>query len=76
MRVLERAQRPVVTFDPADAEHRRLYLTFLKTSRWSHSPVRFHCNQNYLELPYYLNQVLVEYYMEQDGLRQVDSLAA
>jgi len=76
MRVLERGLRPVVTFDPADAEHRRLYLTFLKTSRWSHSPVRFHCHQNCLELPYYLNQVLVEYYMGQDGLQQVDMPAA
>jgi hypothetical protein len=56
----------VVTFDPALPEHRRLYQTFLATSRWGHSPVRFHCNENYLELPYYLNSLLVQYYMIAD----------
>lgn len=63
---LERVKRPVVEFDPADVTHRALYQQFMKTNRWDHSPIMFDLPENYLELPYYLNMRLTEYYMSQD----------
>lgn len=66
MKLLDRVQRPVVVFDPANSTHRQLYRTFLDTNSWNHSPIRFDLHEDFLELPYYLNKVLVDYYMGLD----------
>ena len=71
MKLLDRANRPVVEFDPANAVHRKLYRKFLETKKWSHSPVRFDCNEEFIELPHYLNTVLIKYYMSLDPEMQL-----
>lgn len=66
MKHLDATARPVVAFDPANVEHRKLYQQFLKTNSWNHSPVRFDMPEKYIELPYYINLVLAQYYMGLD----------
>jgi hypothetical protein len=66
MDVLQRNQRPLVQFDPANVEHRRLYRQFLKTGTWSKSPVQFTLHEDFLELPHYLNTLMIQWYMDRD----------
>jgi hypothetical protein len=66
MDLLARIQRPVVQFDPANPEHRCLYNKFLQTRAWSHSPVRFALHEDFIELPHYLNMLLLQWYMSRD----------
>lgn len=40
---LEYYQRPLVAFDPDDADHRAYFHEFLITRTWGHCPVRFIC---------------------------------
>lgn len=78
MKYLDRTNRPVVEFDPANLEHRLLYQTFLQTTSWNHSPIRFGMPEQYLELPYYINLRLVQHYMAQDKKmkKAVDTIPA
>jgi hypothetical protein len=70
MHYLERVRRPVVDFDPANVEHRIIYQQFMKTNSWDHSPILFDMPEKYLELPYYINMRLTEFYMDQDKKMQ------
>ena len=38
---LSTSLRPVKVFDVANREHRALFAEYVRTGRWSHSPVRF-----------------------------------
>ena len=78
MHYLERVKRPVVDFNAANVEHRLLYQKFLNTNSWNHSPILFDMPEKYLELPYYINLKLAEYYMTQDKKMQkeVDTIVA
>ena len=59
--------RPVIEFDPNNKTHRKQYQTFLETGTWAKCPVMFKRGRDYSELPHYLNQVLLQWYMQHDG---------
>ena len=74
MRIIDRTNRPVVEFDPSNAQHRVLFRTFIKTRKWAHSPLRFALRADYLDLHHYLNTVLLDWYMNQDK-NMIDKVA-
>lgn len=67
MSILDRQQRPIVVFNPADVSHRKMYQQFLNTSSWAGCPVRFDLNHGHLELPHYINGLLVNWYTDRDA---------
>lgn len=67
MRVLDSVLRPVVQFDATNSEHRALYAEFLKTKSWAHCKVQFDIGGQYLDLPGYINDLLLGYYMKRDA---------
>ena len=68
--LLNQAHRPVVQFDPANAEHRKMYAEFARTKTWGKCPVRFEVpadgSHSNLNLAYSIQNMLVEYYIQQE----------
>lgn len=66
--LLNTVQRPVVTFDAADASHRKHYAEFLENRGWGKCPVRFAPNdcKSGNNLAYSMQRELVEYYLSKE----------
>lgn len=73
MRVIDRNKRPIIEFDASNVEHRLLFQKFRQTRSWAHCPVHFDLDDNFHDLPYYLNTLLVEYYTANDK-KMVDTV--
>ena len=58
--------RPLVVFNPADAEHRKLYHEFVKTGSWGHCPYRFIVPDERGIVSAVLQRTMVEYYLKQE----------
>lgn len=56
-------QKPETIFDPANREHRLAYLNFLKDKSWKTSKYRFILEDDHHDVPYSINNKLIEYYM-------------
>ena len=64
--ILETAVRPLAIFNPANAEHREHYATFLKEGTWGKCPVRFVVTDSAASnnnLAFAMQRKLVEFYM-------------
>lgn len=62
---LELHKRPVIQFDPTNAEHRREVVRFLKEGTWGKCPWAFYAPDN-LSIKAYALQTLVDYYLEKE----------
>lgn len=64
---LEFWSRPLVQFDPANKEHRRIYAEFVRHNTWGRSPYRFILPECYgSDLVEMIQRALVEYYINQE----------
>jgi len=63
---LELFGRPFVAFNPADAEHRKHYHTFVVRGSWGTCPVRFLCPDDHGDLLTMMQRSLVSYYVKQE----------
>lgn len=66
MSTLTKHLRPAVSFDPANADHRSYYRTFLKTSSWKDCPVIFLDAPSGGNLMAAIQRQLVEYYLDKE----------
>ena len=66
MSILNLAQRPWVTFDATDANHRNYYLTFLQNNSWRQCPVQFSLERGYGDLAAMIENKLSAYYLGQE----------
>ena len=58
--------RPVVEFDVTNAQHRAWAVLFIKTQSWANCPVMFNRDESFVDLPAYLQSVLIKFYSERD----------
>ena len=63
--------RPVVTFDPSNAAHRRAVNTYIRTGGWGAVPMRFLLENPYLDIPTMVSARLLDYYMGRE-FKQVE----
>lgn len=63
---LELYRRPVVLFDPDNADHRRDYASFLKTNSWRGCGVRYVIDDSAGDLQARIQRSLLEYYVAQE----------
>lgn len=66
MSVLYLRSRPIVAFDVNNTEHRRYYADFVKYNTWGKCPVRFMAESLDLDLVTYINQKMLDYYVEKE----------
>ena len=66
MSILFRNSRPIVSFDPANPEHRRWYAEFVKYNTWGKCPVRFMAEALDQDLVSYINEKMLSYYIKQE----------
>lgn len=65
MSVLNVVIRPVVKFDPTNADHRKWLGEFTNSLSWGNCPVRF-SNEGYGNTVAQMQQKLIEYYVSQE----------
>lgn len=65
MSVLNVVIRPVVKFDPANAEHRKWLGEFTTNLSWGNCPVKF-SNEGYGNTVAQMQQRLLQYYISQE----------
>ena len=63
--LLDVHRRPVVMFDPKNAEHRKHMASFLKHGTWSRSPVTFYAPENISVRSYALESML-DFYIRKE----------
>lgn len=63
---LSMACRPYMQFDVENSQHRRYAADFLRTLSWKNCPYQWKIDDSSLNLHYYFNKKLVEYYMSKD----------
>lgn len=65
MSVLQATNRPIVKFDPTNADHRRWLGEFTTNLSWGNCPVRF-SNEGYGNTVAQMQQRLIQYYISQE----------
>ena len=63
--LLDVQRRPVIAFDPKNAEHRKHVAEFLKTGTWANCPIAFYAPDN-ISVKAYAMETLVEFYLKQE----------
>jgi len=64
---LEFLSRPLVAFDPALKEHRRIYYNFVVQRSWKSSPYRFICPEDHgTDLVTMMQRMMIEYYIQRE----------
>jgi len=67
MSKLEFYSRPLVAFDPAKKEHRRIFNEFETKRTWGHSPYRFICPEDVgHDLPAMIKNQLLDWYLDKE----------
>jgi len=71
MSLLYLRSRPVISFDETDPKHRSYYFEFLKQGTWGSCPVRFTAEGLNTDLVTYINQKLLNFYVNKEFNRKV-----
>jgi hypothetical protein len=66
MSLLYLRARPMVAFDVNNEDHRRYFREFVKYNTWGKCPVRFMAESMDLDLVSYINQKMLNYYVNQE----------
>ena len=66
MSILYRGNRPLVSFDANNAEHRRWFAEFVKYRTWGKCPVRFLSESLDQDLVSYIEEKMLGYYVQQE----------
>lgn len=66
MSILNLSVRPTVTFDPANRQHRQLYVGFLHNRCWTDCPVQFYLERGYGDLVSMIENKLSTYYLQRE----------
>ena len=64
--MLQFNSRPYVYFDPSNKQHREYYNDFTQSKTWAHCPVRFILAGSAVDLPTMINNLLINYYTNQE----------
>lgn len=71
MSLLYLRSRPVISFDETNPKHRNYFHAFIKTGTWGNCPVRFTAEGLNTDLVTYINQKLLNYYVNKEFNRKV-----
>ena len=63
--ILDAHRKPVVVFDPSDADHRRWVEEFRRIGTWSQCPVLFHAPLN-ISTKAHTTESLLAYYLSEE----------
>jgi len=66
MSTLLNLNRPTEVFDVKNRKHRALFAEFVRTGKWSHSPVRFVASEPTQVDVGTMTRQVVEYYIEKE----------
>jgi len=66
MSILYRGNRPLISFDVDNAEHRKWYAEFVKYNTWGKCPVRFLSESLDQDLVTHINGKMLSYYIKQE----------
>lgn len=66
MAILTKHARPVVEFNPNNADHRRWLVSYINTGGWGQCPVRFYLEEESGYFVPQLQSMLLKYYAEQE----------
>lgn len=65
-KTLSSVQRPVVNFDPTNAQHRYYFKKFVQTHSWKGCPFLFSIEDNSLDVVSYISKKMLAYYFKND----------
>lgn len=66
MSILYRGNRPIVSFDVQNPDHRRWFAEFVKYNTWGRCPVRFLAESLDQDLVSHINGKMLHYYIKQE----------
>lgn len=66
MSLLYLRSRPIVAFDPTNADHRRWFAEFVKYKGWGKCPVRFMAESLEVDLVTFIEHKMLAYYVQQE----------
>lgn len=66
MSILYRGNRPLVSFDVENADHRKWFAEFVKYNTWGKCPVRFMAESLDQDLVSHINSKMLTYYIKQE----------
>jgi hypothetical protein len=66
MSILYRGNRPLVSFNVENAEHRKWFAEFIKYNTWGKCPVRFMAESLDQDLVTHINGKMLHYYIKQE----------
>lgn len=66
MAILSSNKRPVVMFDAANIEHRKMYAEYRKTRSWNNAPVRFKLENMWSDIVSMIEDKMLKYYVNQE----------
>ena len=62
---LDASRRPIVIFDPTNADHRKYVAQFIKKGTWGKCPVAFYTPDN-MSVKAYAMETLVRFYLKKE----------
>lgn len=66
MSLLYLRSRPIIAFDPTNADHRRWFAEFIKYKGWGRCPVRFMAESLEIDLVSFIEHKMLAYYVQQE----------
>lgn len=66
MSILYRGNRPLVSFDVENADHRKWFAEFVKYNTWGRCPVRFMAESLDQDLVTHISGKMLSYYVKQE----------
>jgi len=66
MSLLYLRSRPMVAFDPTNANHRKWFAEFIKYRGWGRCPVRFMAESLEIDLVTFIEHKMLAYYVQQE----------
>jgi len=66
MSLLYLRSRPIVAFNPTNAEHRKWYQEFMQKRTWGYCPVRFMAESLTTDLVSHINSLMLDWYVKEE----------
>jgi hypothetical protein len=66
MSLLYLRSRPIIAFDPTNADHRKWFAEFIKYKGWGRCPVRFMAESLEIDLVTFIEHKMLAYYVQQE----------
>lgn len=56
----------IVTYDPSNVIHRKVFNEYVKTNSWAHTKLRFEVENPFVNVPATLTDKTLRYYLKED----------